>query len=96
MDESIMDILKVLADRRMEISLLTVGEKNNEYKRIMEKVIGLEQEYESLNLKAEIKDLVDSLLAARDEANMEQASDAYLAGLQDCIIILRTLGLLQL
>ena len=96
MDKNILPTLKLLASKRMEMSIIRVREKDLEHEKKMMQVIGLEQEYESIDLEPEIKELVNNLLAARDEANTEQSVIAYLAGLQDCIIILRTLGLLQL
>ena len=53
----------------------------------MIQVIGLEQEYESMDMGPEIKEPVDRLLAARDETNAEQSIIVYLAGMEDLKII---------
>ena len=96
MDKNILPTLKLLASKRMEMSIIRVREKDLEHEKKMMQVIGLEQEYESIDLEPGIKELVNNLLAARDEANTEQSVIAYLAGMEDCALILKKLGLLQL
>ena len=73
MDKNILPTLKLLASKRMEMSIIRVREKDLEHEKKMMQVIGLEQEYESIDLEPEIKELVNNLLAARDEANTEQS-----------------------
>lgn len=96
MNEDIMSTLKVLADKRMEMSLIRIRESDETYKKVINQVMELEKKYESLKLESETQEIVDKLLTARDEANMEQSSMAYLAGLEDCVLILRSIGMLQL
>lgn len=96
MKENFMDILKALADKRMEMSLTQVRNNDPNYLNEVAKVIEVERKYESLELPSESRDLINQLLSLRDSINMEQNSLAYLSGLQDCVLILRELGMLEL
>ena len=96
MGENIMDTLKVLANKRMEMSLLRVRERDLVYKKTLDQVMQLEKEYEMFALDKEGRKLIDKLLETIDEANIEQASIAYLAGLEDCILMLKSIGMLQI
>lgn len=96
MGENIMDTLKVLANKRMEMSLLRVRERDLVYKKKLDQVMQLEKEYEMFALDKEGRKLIDKLLETIDEANIEQASIAYLAGLEDCILMLKSIGMLQI
>ena len=96
MGENIMDTLKVLANKRMEMSLLRVRERDLVYKKKLDQVMQLEKEYEMFALDKEGRKLIDKLLETIDEANIEQASIAYLAGLEDCFLMLKSIGMLQI
>lgn len=95
-NKNFLETLKTLADKRMNLSLQRICSNDSMYKEIMERVISLERQYESLNLEPEHKQIIDDFLAARDAVNIETLSLAYLAGMEDCIKILRDLELLEL
>lgn len=57
--ENIMDTLKVLANKRMEMSLLRVRERDLVYKKKLDQVMQLEKEYEMFALDKEGRKLID-------------------------------------
>ena len=59
MGENIMDTLKVLANKRMEMSLLRVRERDLVYKKKLDQVMQLEKEYEMFALDKEGRKLID-------------------------------------
>ena len=94
--ENIKNILKELANRRLEISLLHAKIDDLEYQELMNQIIVLENQYDSFTLDPDIKNCIDQLLATRDKVNMECVLLAYLDGMKDCLTILKELQLLQL
>ncbi len=92
--ESIKSLLKELVNRRLEISLLHAKIDDFDYKELMEQIIALEKQYDSLVLDPDIKSCVNQLLVARDKVNMESVLLAYLEGMKDCLSILKALELL--
>ncbi len=56
----------------------------------------LRDQYESMALKPEDKETIDSLLDSLDEVEVTQVNLAYVAGLADCLLILERLDLFQL
>ncbi|MCI8664749.1 MAG: hypothetical protein HFG69_16160 [Hungatella sp.] len=59
MGENIVDTLKVLANKRMEMSLLRVRERDLVYKKKLDQVMQLEKEYEMFALDKEGRKLID-------------------------------------
>lgn len=93
MNEEILNILKDLANKRMELSLIQISKSDPYYNKVMEAVVESSKRYESLELNMENKEVIERFLHDRDIAEMEQASLAYLAGFRDCILILSKLEL---
>lgn len=93
MNEEILNILKHLANKRMELSLSQISKSDPYYNKVMAAVVESSKTYESLELNMESKEVIEHLLHHRDIAEMEQASLAYLAGFRDCILILSKLEL---
>lgn len=78
MMEKIIDVLKLIADKRMENTLDSVFNEDSQ------------------DLEADIREVVDKLLAERDGVNIEKVSLAYWAGMMDAVLILRELGVIEL
>lgn len=96
MNEQLMDVMKLIADKRMEDTLNIVFREDKEYRKMAEAVIGMEKLYDSLELGSDIRDVIDQLLADRDGVNMEKVSLAYWAGMMDAVLILREMGIIEL
>lgn len=96
MNNELMGTLKALADKRMEISLLKMQSEDPDRREEKRRLITMETKYESMDLEKDIRDFIDTLLSTRDSINMENVSLAYLAGMKDCVMILRELGMLEL
>lgn len=94
--KEVLEILKKLAGKRMELSLVNVGKFDPIYNEAMEKVMESSKAYESLELDKKSKGIIDQLLHDIDIAEIEQAKLAYLAGIRDCILILEKLELFEL
>ena len=93
-NDGLVDILKMIADKRMEETLGRAFREDQALKALSEAVIGMEAKYESLELEPGIREAVDQLLAERDGVNAEKVSLAYLAGMKDVIFILREWGVI--
>ena len=87
------EILKALANKRMELSLIEIGKNDKAYSDAMKNVMESCKAYESLKLDEEVKKIMEKLLQDRDAVEMEQASLAYLAGFRDCVLTLSRLEL---
>ena len=87
------EILKALANKRMELSLIEIGKNDKAYSDAMKNVMESCKAYESLKLDEEVKKIMEKLLQDRDTVEMEQASLAYLAGFRDCVLTLSRLEL---
>lgn len=72
------EILKALANKRMELSLIEIGKNDKAYSDAMKNVMESCKAYESLKLDEEVKKIMEKLLQDRDTVEMEQASLAYL------------------
>lgn len=88
-----MNILKHIASKRMELSLIQMGKNDSQYKNAKASVIESGKKYESLEMPTENRELIDHLLQDIDVAEMEEARLIYLAGFRDCILILSKLEL---
>lgn len=95
MNDELMEVLKVLADKRMEISVEAMCNDDCEYKKMEEKAVAMGMIYDSINLDQSIREMIDNLLAERDGLNIEKVSLAYWAGVKDAIIILRQLEVIS-
>lgn len=93
MNNEFLNLLKHIANKRMELSLIQIGKSDSYYNKIMEAVVESSKAYEALVLDVESKEVIDHLLQDRDAVEMEQASLAYLAGFRDCVLILSNLEL---
>jgi hypothetical protein len=93
--ERLLPILKELASKRMEISVLNIRKYDKEYSEAVDKVVELEDKCELINLKPEEKDLFVRLRKAMDEADIQQSNLSYLAGFADGVLILKALDLLK-
>lgn len=96
MNDELMDVLKVMADKRMEKTLGRIFNEDKEYLKMSETIIGMEKTYDSLEVDSNIKEIIDKLLAERDGMNMEKVSLAYWAGMMDAIAILRDMDIITL
>ncbi len=94
--KELIDTLKKLASKRREISLIEVRKYDAEYEQVMDKVVGLRDQYDDMGLRPDDRQAIDSLLDALDEVEVTQVNLAYLAGLADCLLILDRLQLIQL
>lgn len=88
-------ILKNLASKRREISLIEIRKYDPEYEQAMDKVVKLRDQYEAMDLKPADRKTIDSLLDSLDDVEAAQVDLAYLAGLADCMLILDRLELFQ-
>jgi len=93
MKENILDILKLLAQKRRELSVCEVGENDFKYNKAINRLVEMGNQYEKLGLKADDKTTVDELLKAMADANAEEVNLSYLLGMKDCIMLLDKLGL---
>lgn len=93
MNEEFMNILKHIAGKRMELSLIQMGKNDSQYKNAKASVIESGKKYESLEMPTKNRELIDHLLQDIDVAEMEEARLIYLAGFKDCILILSKLEL---
>ncbi len=96
MVKELMNVLKALANKRIEISLIDISDYDFSYKNAMERVVEFESKKELLELSLEARETVDQLLKALDVVEMEQVNLAYLAGMADCLVILDKLELFKL
>ncbi len=96
MKNDLLRILKSLAYKRRERSLIDLGKHDLEYEKAMGKVVELGKQKEALELAPEAAETIDELLEAFDTAEMEQVNLAYLAGMADCLLILDRLELFPL
>lgn len=96
MTKNLLRVLKSLAYKRRERSLIDFGSYDPEYETAMGKVVELGKQKEALELAPEAEETIDELLEAFDTAEMEQVNLAYLAGMADCLLILDRLELFQL
>lgn len=96
MNDEIINILRPLIKKRMEIALIEIRKGNPEYQHETESVIDLDKKYESMELEPELKEFIDRIIEAHEDSTMNQLPFAYLAGVQDCIKILESLKLLNL
>lgn len=90
--DELMDALKVIADKRMEKTLNSVIKEDNEYRKMEEATMAIENSYNSLEIDPDIKAITDNLLAERDGLNFEKVSLAYWARMMDAVLILREMG----
>lgn len=95
MNNEFMEVLKIIADKRMEVSLDSMFNEDCEYKKMEERAAAMGVTYDSLKLSPELKEIVDDLLAERDGMNIEKVSLAYWAGIKDAIIILKELEIIS-
>lgn len=93
--DNLMVILKALGDKRMSGTLEQMCRQDEDYVMEVSHAVGIQNQYETINLDKSSRDIIDNLLEARDCANMERVSLAYLAGMKDCLEILWELDLLQ-
>ena len=96
MVKDLLNTLKALAGKRREISLIEVRKYDPDYEEAMDKAVELRNRYETMVLKPEDKETIDSLLDSLDEVEVTQVNLAYVAGLADCLLILERLDLFQL
>lgn len=96
MNTETIDVLKLLASKRMEFSLAKMEKNDTHYHDLMKNVADLFNQYEQLELPTEVKTFMEDLLTARDMAEIEATSLAYLAGMEDCILILKELKVIEL
>lgn len=96
MTKNLLRVLKSLAYKRRERSLIDFGSYDPEYEKAMDKVVELGKQKEALELAPEAEETIDELLEAFDTAEAEQVNLAYLAGMADCLLILDRLELFQL
>lgn len=96
MNEKLMDILKVIADKRMENTLDSVLKEDKEYQKMEEYIFKLAKLYDSFDLEPNVREVVDKLLEERDGLNIEKVSLAYWAGMMDAVLILKEMGVIEL
>lgn len=94
--DELMDILKVIADKRMENTIDFLLNSDQEYRKMAEAVLTMEKAYDSLEIDPDIRKITDNLLAERDGLNIERVSLAYWAGMMDAVLILREMGVIEL
>lgn len=87
-------MLKLVADKRMEKTLDSMLDSDYEYRKMAKAVTAMEQMYAALELEQDKRTVVDNLLAERDGMNMEKSALAYWAGMMDAITILREMEVL--
>ena len=96
MEKVLIEELKILARKRMEKTLHRISRKDQGYNEVMEEVILLEKQYETLNLEPDTRGIIDKLMEGRDAVELETVSLAYLAGIEDGILILKELDLIEI
>ena len=94
MKDELLDVLKIIADKRMERTFEGLLNEDEEYRKMLKAVHSMELEYDTLELNPDMKTMIDKLLAERDGINMEKTSLAYWAGMMDAIIILRNMEII--
>lgn len=96
MSDETMNVLKLLANKRMELSIARLEKEDQHYHDLMKNILDLSNQYEQLTLPSESKAVIDDLWAARDMAELEEMSLAYLAGMEDCLLVLQDLKVIEL
>jgi len=96
MSDETMNVLKLLANKRMELSIARLETEDQHYHDLMKNILDLSNQYEQLTLPSESKAVIDDLWAARDMAELEEMSLAYLAGMEDCLLVLQDLKVIEL
>lgn len=91
----VLKTLKRLANKRMELSVLSIREYDEDYSNAMNRVQKLEEQYELMRLEEKERKVVEELLSAMDDVEIEQSNISYLAGFLDGIMILGVLDLLR-
>lgn len=91
----VLKTLKRLANKRMELSVLSIREYDEDYSKAMNRVQKLEEQYELMRLEEKERKVVEELLSAMDDVEIEQSNISYLAGFLDGIMILGVLDLLR-
>lgn len=96
MSDETMNVLKLLANKRMELSIARLEKEDHHYHDLMKNVAELSNQYEDLDLPLSAKALIEKLFTAKDMAEIEETSLAYLAGMKDCLLILKDLKVIEL
>lgn len=92
-DNSFYDVFKCSVESMKEKSVSSLLATDSDYQNFTNQETIAEEQYMSLNLSQEQKEIVNQLLDARDKQNMEYSNLSYLAGIMDCIKILKYLNI---
>lgn len=92
-DNSFYDVFKCSVESMKEKSVSSLLAIDSDYQNYTNQEIIAEEQYMSLNLSEEQKEIVNQLLDARDKQNIEYSNLSYLAGIMDCIKILKYLNI---
>lgn len=92
-DNSFYDVFKCSVESMKEKSVSSLLATDSDYQNYTNQETIAEEQYMSLNLSVEQKEIVNHLLDARDKQNIEYSNLSYLAGIMDCIKILKYLNI---
>lgn len=95
MPKGMLKTLKRLANKRMELSVLSIREYDEDYSKAMDRVQKLEEQCELLGMEEKERKVVEKLLSAMDDVEIEQSNLSYLAGFIDGVMVLERLDLLR-
>ncbi len=92
-DNGFYDVFKCSLESMKEKSISSLLATDSDYQNHTNQQNIAEEQYMALNLSVEQREVVDQLIDARDKQNIEYSNLSYLAGLMDCIKILKYLNI---
>ena len=66
MNDDFMDVLKIIADKRMERTVEGLLDEDEAYRRLSKSAHSMERVYDTLDLNPDVRTVIDKLLAERD------------------------------
>nr|WP_294492994.1 hypothetical protein [uncultured Mediterraneibacter sp.] len=92
-DNGFYNVFKHSLESMKEESVSSLLTTDNDYQNYADQENLAEKRYMDLSLSAEQRTIVNQLLDARDRQNIEYSNLSYLAGIADCIKILKYLNI---
>lgn len=92
-DNSFYDVFKCSLESMKEKSVSSLLATDSDYQNYTKQENIAEEQYMSLTLSVKQREIVNQLLDARDKQNIEYSNLSYLAGIMDCIKILKYLNI---
>ena len=91
--QGIKETLKLCMDSLKDNTLNTLLTQDADYQTALLEYRQAHQHYQDTDFTESQRDIIDTLLARKDESEFEHTANAYMAGLLDSYRILRNFGL---